>query len=74
MRYGIIMLAALVAVAGCKRAMRENLPPPEFWRIVQHFTVAHLRAAFGIDEPPVGLGTGITEAFQGVEILYKSED
>jgi hypothetical protein len=33
-----------------------------------------LRAAFGIDDPPVGLGSGITEAFEGVEILYRSED
>jgi hypothetical protein len=59
------------ALNGCRP---ENLPPPEFWKIVQHFTVAHLRAAFGIDEPPVGLGTGISEAFEGVEILYRCED
>jgi hypothetical protein len=59
------------ALNGC---MPENLSPPEVWRIVQHFTVAHLRAAFGIDDRPVGLGSGITEAFEGVEILYRSED
>ncbi len=59
------------ALNGC---MPENLSPPEVWRIVQHFTVAHLRAAFRIDDRPVGLGSGITEAFEGVEILYRSED
>ena len=31
--------------------------------IFQHFTVAHLRDAFGIDEQPVGLGEGIKSAF-----------
>jgi dienelactone hydrolase len=60
-------LAAL-AVDGC---LAGNLPPTEAWRITQHFTVAHLRAVFGIDDRPVGLGSGIADAFEGVDILYR---
>jgi len=33
------------------------------WAIFQHFTVAHLRDAFGIDAEPIGLGAGIAHAF-----------
>jgi len=43
------------------------------WDITQHFTVAHLRAAFGIDSPPVGLGDEIATAFDGATIGYEHE-
>lgn len=33
------------------------------WEITQHFTVAELRNALGVDEEPVGLGPGVVEAF-----------
>ena len=56
---------------GC---LSENLSPLEFKKIVQHFTVAHLRSAFGIDDPPVGLEPEITKAFDDVEVLYRSND
>ena len=59
-----------LALDGCRP---ENLSPAEFQRIAQHFTVAHLRSAFGIDDPPVGLGAGIANTFDGIEILYHSE-
>lgn len=33
------------------------------WEITQHFTVAELRNALGVDDQPVGLGPGVVEAF-----------
>ena len=62
-------LAAL-ALNGC---LEENLPPADFWRVVQHFTVAHLRAAFGIGDPTAGLGPGVADKFGGIEVTYRSE-
>ncbi len=50
-----------------------DLDTQQGWDITQHFTVAHLRAAFGIDSPPVGLGDGIATAFDGVTIDYQHE-
>lgn len=60
-----------LAYDGCRP---ESLAPAEFWRIVQHFTVAHLRSAFGIDDPPVGLGPEVADAFEGIEIVYRSQE
>ena len=60
-----------LAIDGCRP---ENLAPAEFWKVVQHFTVAHLRAAFGLDNPPVGLGDGVSGAFDGVTVRYRHDD
>lgn len=60
-----------LAIDGCRP---ENLAPAEVWRIAQHFTVAHLRAALGLDDPPVGLGDGVAGAFAGVELRYRHTD
>jgi len=59
-----------LALDGCRP---ENLAPAEFWKVTQHFTVAHLRAAFGLDDPPVGLGDGIAAAFGDVTLRYRQE-
>lgn len=40
------------------------------WRVIQHFTVAEIRAVFGLDPAPVGLEAGITAGFPGVTIDY----
>jgi predicted dienelactone hydrolase len=50
----------------------EDLAPEDAWAIAQHFTVAQLRAAFGIDEPPVGLGAGVADKFV-VTVEYRQE-
>lgn len=47
-------------------------PAERAWSIFQHFAVAHLRDAFGIDEQPIGLGPGIAHAFP-VAIEYVEE-
>jgi pimeloyl-ACP methyl ester carboxylesterase len=60
-----------LAIDGC---LPENLDPEEFWRITGHFTVAHIRYAFGLDREPVGLGLGIAGAFPGASMIYESED
>ncbi len=60
-----------LAIDGCRP---ENLAPAEFWKVVQHFTVAHLRAAFGMDDPPVGLGDGIAGAFGDITLRYRHAD
>jgi dienelactone hydrolase len=60
-----------LAIDGCRP---ENLAPAEFWKVTQHFTVAHLRAAFGLDDPPVGLGEGVAGAFDAVTVRYRTAD
>jgi dienelactone hydrolase len=60
-----------LAIDGCRP---ENLAPAEVWKVTQHFTVAHLRAAFGLDDPPVGLGEGVAGAFGAVTVRYRSAD
>ena len=52
---GIIALA----FDGCDA---DDVDPLEAWRVIQHFTVAHLRDALGVDEEPVGLGDGVLES------------
>ena len=47
-----------------------DLAPETFQPIVQHFTVAELRAVFGLDPQPVGLDDAITTAFGDVPIEY----
>ena len=48
-----------------------DMPPEQFWPVVQHFTVAELRNALGIDPQPVGLDDSITTAFGGVPVEYQ---
>jgi len=59
-----------LAIDGCRP---ENLDPAEFLRVAQHFTVAHLRAAFGIDDPAVGLAPGVVDDFGDTVVRYRSE-
>jgi hypothetical protein len=49
----------------------DDVDPLEAWRVIQHFTVAHLRDALGIDEEPVGLGDGVLEEFPDVPVRYE---
>lgn len=42
------------------------------WEVTQHFTVAQLRNALGIDPEPVGLGAGVIDEFD-VPIDYRME-
>ena len=60
-----------LAMDGCRP---ENLAPAEFWKVAQHFTVAQLRAAFGLDPSPVGLGDGVASAFGDVIVHYRQDD
>jgi hypothetical protein len=59
-----------LAIDGCRP---ENLPPAEFWKVAQHFTIAHIRAAFGLGRHPVGLGDGVALAFGDVAVRYRQE-
>jgi dienelactone hydrolase len=60
-----------LAIDGC---LPENLDPEEFWNIAGHFTVAHIRHAFGIDPEPIGLASGIADAFPGATMTYAHAD
>jgi predicted dienelactone hydrolase len=42
------------------------------WEVAQHFTVAELRSALGVDPEPVGLGAGVVDAFD-VPIDYRTD-
>jgi predicted dienelactone hydrolase len=58
-----------LAVNGCDA---QHVDPAKFWPIVQHFTVAEMRSAFGIDKQPVGLGQAVTTKFPvAVQIRQK---
>ena len=59
------------AIDGCRP---ENMAPAEFWPVAQHFTVAHARAALGLDAPPIGLAAGIAGGFDGVSLRYRFDD
>ncbi len=61
---------AKLALNGCAAS---DMAPQDFWPIVQHFTVAELRSALGIDPQPVGLGDGIVHAFGSVPVTYRHE-
>lgn len=61
-----------IATSPLTRA-EPSLQPVAFRDAGTHFTVAHVRAAFGIDEPPVGLGDGIAAAFDGVTLRYRHD-
>jgi predicted dienelactone hydrolase len=62
--------SGIVALAfdGCDA---DDLDPVKAWRVIQHFTVAHLRDALGIDEEPVGLGDGVLDQFPDVPVTYE---
>jgi predicted dienelactone hydrolase len=51
---------------------KEDLGTEEGWRIIQQFTVAELRDAFGLDKG-TGLAPGIAKAFPGVDITYQQQ-
>jgi dienelactone hydrolase len=57
-------------LSGCEDTA---LPPEDVWPVVQHFTVAELRVALGVDPRPVGLGPDIQRAFRGVPVEYEDE-
>jgi dienelactone hydrolase len=59
-----------LAVNGCNAT---DLEPARFFGVVQHFTVAELRAAFGIDPSPVGLDDSITTAFGDIPVQYRHD-
>jgi dienelactone hydrolase len=59
-----------LAIDGCRP---ENLPPASFWQVAQHFTVAHVRAATGLDRRPVGLGDAVAGAFGDVSVRYRHD-
>lgn len=59
------------AVDGCRP---ENMAPAEFWPVAQHFTIAHVRAALGLDDPPIGLGAGVADAFGDITLRYRFDD
>jgi dienelactone hydrolase len=63
---GLLRLAS----NGCAKT---DLAPAKFWPIVQHFTVAEIRYALGIDAQPVGLGDGIATAFSPITIQYQHQ-
>ena len=62
--------SGIVALAfdGCDA---DDVDPIEAWRVIQHFTVAHVRDALGLDEAPVGLDDGVLDEFPDVPVIYE---
>jgi predicted dienelactone hydrolase len=61
---GIIALA----FDGCDA---DDVDPIEAWRVIQHFTVAHVRESLGIDDAPVGLDEAVLDEFPDVPVRYE---
>jgi dienelactone hydrolase len=61
---------AKLLVNGCEPAA---LSPKEFWPVVQHYTVAELRSALGIDAPRVGFSAASAQMFPGVSVTYEEQ-
>ena len=61
---------ARVLLNGCEEGA---LKPEKVWPVVQHFTVAELRAALGIDSRPVGLGDDVSRAFKGITVTFEHQ-
>jgi predicted dienelactone hydrolase len=59
-----------LAFDGCDA---DDVDPLEAWRVIQHFTVAHLRDALGIDAQPVGLGDEVLDEFPDVPVRYEHQ-
>src|SRR5262249_37088363 len=59
-----------VLLSGCEDTA---ITSAKFWPVVQHFTVAQLRASLGIDPRPVGLDARVVHAFPGVEVTYDAQ-
>lgn len=55
---------------GCQS---EALDSPDGWEVVNHFVVAQLREAFGLDEPGTGFEPGIEDAFAGVDLTLEQQ-
>lgn len=54
-------------VDGCQDG---DLPVTDAWPTILHFTVAHLRDAFGMGEPGTGLGPGVVDNLPA-EVTYE---
>jgi len=63
-------VSGIIALAfdGCDA---DDLDPVLAWEVIQHFTVAHLRDALGVDDVPVGLGDGVLDEFPDVPVIYE---
>jgi predicted dienelactone hydrolase len=63
-------VSGIVALAfdGCDA---DDVDPVLAWEVIQHFTVAHLRDALGVDEVPVGLGDRVLDEFPDVPVVYE---
>ena len=61
---------AALAYDGC---LEGNLPPPDFWRVIQHFTVAHLIQVFEPAPAPLALEPEAVDLFEGIEVDYRFE-
>lgn len=58
------------ATDGCEEG---SIDTEAGWEVTQHFTVAELRSALGVDDEPVGLGPGVVDAFD-VPIEYRIDE
>ena len=63
---GIPIPAGLLALGDDGCSVPSFKDSPEVWPEVRHFVTAELRYRSGLDAEPVGLGTGVTAAFDDV--------
>lgn len=58
-----IMVPDLLRLLGTDGCRAQDRPAEEGWPVIDHFTVAHARAALGIDATPRGLDAAAVECF-----------
>ncbi|HZB72576.1 MAG TPA: dienelactone hydrolase family protein [Acidimicrobiales bacterium] len=64
--------SGIVALAydGCDA---DDADPLEAWKVIQHFTVAHLRVSLAVDEDPVGLGDAVLDDLPDIPVRYEHQ-
>ncbi len=76
-RGGVLQIASdagidvppLIMTLGRDGCRDTDLPVEDGWPIIHHYSVSHLRAAFGMDEEPVGLSDATVGCFEEVTEL-----
>ncbi len=67
-------IPALIRTLGEDGCRETDLDVETVWPIVHHYSVAHLRDVFGIDEDPVGLSQATVDCYDGIaELEWLSE-
>lgn len=69
-----IEVPPIIMVLGADGCRETDLPAEDGWPMIHHYSVAHYRSAFGIDQEPVGLSAATTACFEELAELEWAEE